>query len=85
MHRHAKLSLMTLHIFFIPNQMEANPFICLLFVIYVRARCSIITRGLYILNPHLEGKDIYLRGFFHKILALTTVSVQERLIIKSGL
>ena len=45
----------------------------------------IISRGLYNLNPPLEGKDIYLRGFFHKILALTTVSFQERFIKKSKL
>ena len=36
--------------------------------------------------PHFErSKTFFLRSFFHKILTLCTVSVQERFIIKRGL
>ena len=33
----------------------------------------------------LKAKNVFLRGFFHKILALCMVSIQERFLIKSGL
>ena len=46
---------------------------------------AIITRGLYIFYPLFEGQKPFLRGFFHKILALCMVSIQERFLIKSGL
>ena len=84
MHRHAKLSLMTLHIFFYPKPNGAKSFLLLVFTI-CDLKYVIISRGLYNLYLHLEGKDIYLWGFFHKILALTTVSFQERFIKKSKL
>ena len=44
-----------------------------------------LTRGLYIFYPLFEGQKRFLRGFFHKILALCMVSIQERFLIKSGL
>ena len=44
---------------------------------------AIITCGLYILNPLLEGqKRLSLVGFFLKILALSMVSILERFLIK---
>ena len=46
---------------------------------------AIITRGLYIFYSILEGQNGFLRSFFHKILTLCTVSIQERFMIKSGL
>ena len=42
---------------------------------------AIITRGLYIFYPLFEGQKCFLRGFFHKILALCMVSNQERVIM----
>ena len=46
---------------------------------------AIITRGLYTFYPIFEGQTRFLRSFFHKILTLRTVSIQERFQIKSGL
>ena len=47
---------------------------------------TIITCGLYILNPLFEGqKHFFSRRFFRKILPLCMVSIQERFLIKSGL
>ena len=42
---------------------------------------AIITRGLYIFYPIFEGQKRFLRSFFHKILTLYTVSIQERVIV----
>ena len=47
---------------------------------------AIITRGLYTFYPVFEGqKRLFKELFFHKILTLCMVSIQERVIIKSGL
>ena len=46
---------------------------------------AIITHGLYIFYPILEGQKCFLRSFFRKSLPLSMVSIQERFIIKSGL
>ena len=40
-----------------------------------------ITRGFYISNQLFEGKNVYLRVFFLKILALCSVSTQERVMM----
>ena len=46
---------------------------------------AIITRGLYIFYPILKIISLFSRRFFQKILALCTVRIQERFLIKSGL
>ena len=46
---------------------------------------KIITRGLYTFYPIFEGQKRFLRSFFHKILTLCTISIQERFQIKSWL
>ena len=40
---------------------------------------------LYSFYPIFEGKNVYLRSLFHKILTLCMVSIQEQFKIKSGL
>ena len=68
MHRHATLSLMTLLSFFLSQTKWGQILLLIVFTIsylkHVCARCAIITRGLYILNPHMEGKDISFKGLF---------------------
>ena len=46
---------------------------------------SIITRGLYTFYLLFEVQKRFSRGFLKKNLALCMVSIQERLLIKSGL
>ena len=46
---------------------------------------TIITHGLYLLNPLFEGKNHFSRRFFEKILPFIMVSIQERFVIKSKL
>ena len=41
----------------------------------------IITRGLYIFNPIFEDHFLFSRRFFHKILSLCMVSIQERVMM----
>ena len=36
-------------------------------------------------TPFWKAKNLFLRSFFHKILTLCMVSIQERFMIKSGL
>ena len=48
---------------------------------FIYRMCAIITRGLHT----FWRPKIFLISFFHKILTLSTVSIQERFIIKSGL
>ena len=45
----------------------------------------IITRGLHNLYPIFEGQKCFARSFFHKILLLCMVNIEERFVIKSGL
>jgi hypothetical protein len=52
--------------------------------IHYRTR-NIIIRGLYSFYPLFKIQKVFSRGFFLKILALCMVSIQERLLIKSGL
>ena len=59
-------------------------FWCPLHISIYRTR-AIITHGLYVLNPLFEGQKRLNKGFFLKILALCMFSIQERVIIKSGL
>ena len=42
---------------------------------------AIITCGLYIFYPILEGQKHFLRSFFRKIVLLCTVSIQERVMM----
>ena len=46
---------------------------------------AIITRGLYIFYPIFKTICLFSRRFFQKILALCTVRIQERFLIKSEL
>ena len=46
---------------------------------------AILTHGLYIFTPFLKTISLFSRRFFHKILSLCMVSIQERFLIKSGL
>ena len=41
----------------------------------------ILTRGLNIFYPILKGKKVFLTSFFHKILPLCMVSIQERVMM----
>ena len=42
---------------------------------------AIITRGLYIFYPIMEGQKRFLRSVFRKFLPLCMVSIQERVIM----
>ena len=44
---------------------------------------TIITHGLYLLNPLFEGQNHFSRRFFEKIVPYSMVSIQERFVIKS--
>ena len=50
---------------------------------FTYSMCAIITRGLYIFYPILEGQKSFLRSFFRKFLTLFMVSIQERVMMTS--
>ena len=53
--------------------------------IFIYCTRTIITRGLYIFYPIFEDHFFVFKEFFHKIISLCMVSIQERFLIKSGL
>ena len=56
------------------------------YVLYARHYNPRFISLVYILfTPFLKAKNVFLRSFFHKILTLCTISIQERFQIKSGL
>ena len=53
-------------------------------ITFIYRTCAIITRGLYIYHPIFEDNFFESRRFFHKILSLCMVSIQEWFVIKSA-